>query len=112
MSTAPTLQPVTEVLTRSVATRRLDRQPAPQTSPTASVSMFYSTLLLAATALTGLVSAQNYSTSGAIAVDPNSVDYDTRLSWCRAQTNSCPQICGGQAYPNTCDAVSWIATAT
>jgi len=68
--------------------------------------MFYSTLLVAATAFTGFVSAQNYSTSGAISITPSSVDYDTRLSWCRAQTNSCPQICGGTASPNTCDAVS------
>jgi len=68
--------------------------------------MFYSTLLLAATALTGLVGAQNYSTSGNISITPNSVDYNTRLAWCRAQTNSCPQICGGQASPNTCNAVS------
>lgn len=25
--------------------------------------------------------------------------------WCEAQRNSCPQICGGQAFPNTCDPV-------
>ena len=67
--------------------------------------MFYSTVLLAATALTGLVSAQNYSTSGPLSITPSSVDYNTRLAWCRAQTNSCPQICGGQASPNTCDPV-------
>ena len=68
--------------------------------------MFYSTLLIAASAFTGLVSAQTYSTSGNLTIDPNGVDYNTRLSWCRAETNSCPLICGGQASPNTCDAVS------
>lgn len=68
--------------------------------------MFYKSFLLATTALTGLVSAQNYSTSGALSVVPNSVAYVLRQSWCRAQTNSCPEICGGQAYPNNCDPVS------
>ncbi|KAK4546043.1 hypothetical protein LTR36_002180 [Oleoguttula mirabilis] len=74
--------------------------------------MFYSTLLIAATALTGLVSAQNYSTSGALTIDPSGVLYDTRLAWCRAETNSCPQICGGQASPNTCDATTLNYTCT
>ncbi|TKA79773.1 hypothetical protein B0A55_03299 [Friedmanniomyces simplex] len=74
--------------------------------------MFYSTLLLATTALTGLVSAQNYSTSGPISVTASSVPYDTRLSWCRAQQNSCPQICGGQAYPNNCDSNTLNYTCT
>ncbi|KAK3115823.1 hypothetical protein LTR53_004442 [Teratosphaeriaceae sp. CCFEE 6253] len=74
--------------------------------------MFYSTLLLAATALTGLVSAQNYSTSGPLTIDPNGVSYDLRLAWCRAQQNSCPQICGGQAYPNNCDANTLNYTCT
>lgn len=73
--------------------------------------MFYSTLLVAATALTGLVSAQNYSTSGALSIDVSQVPYDTRLAWCRAETNSCPEICGGQASPNTCDAVSSASIA-
>jgi len=68
--------------------------------------MFYSTLLLAATALTGLVSAQNYSTSGPLTVVPSSVDLTLRQAWCRGQQNSCPLICGGQAYPNNCDPVS------
>ena len=68
--------------------------------------MFYSTLLIAASAFTSIVSAQNYSTSGALSITPSGVDYNTRLAWCRAETNSCPEICGGQASPNTCDAVS------
>lgn len=68
--------------------------------------MFYSTLVAAA-AFTAAVSAQNYSTSGTnLTIDPNSVDYDVRQAWCRAQQNSCPMICGGQASPNTCDPVS------
>lgn len=69
--------------------------------------MFYSTLAIAATAFTTFASAQNYSTSGGnLTIDPNSVGYATRQSWCRAQTNSCPQICGGQASANDCNPVS------
>jgi hypothetical protein len=93
----------------NLLTRTLDSsQINPSSTPAhrTSASMFYSTLLIATSALAGLVSAQNYSTSGPLSIVPSSVDYDLRLSWCRAQTNSCPQICGGQAYPNSCDAVS------
>jgi len=72
--------------------------------------MFYSTLIVAASAFTGLVSAQNYSTSGSnLTVVPSSVDYPTRQSWCRAQTNSCPELCGGQTSANDCDPVSPLA---
>ncbi|GAB7349553.1 hypothetical protein MBLNU459_g0251t2 [Dothideomycetes sp. NU459] len=74
--------------------------------------MFYSTtVLLAATALSGLVSAQNYSTSGNISVVPSSVDYATRQAWCRAQTNTCPLICGVTSA-NTCDpgALTYVCT--
>lgn len=70
-------------------------------------NMFYSALLVAGTAFTGLVHAQNYSMTN-ISVVPDSVDYDTRLSWCQAQHNSCPVLCGGvpDTANNTCDAVS------
>lgn len=68
--------------------------------------MFSSRLVIAAAALCGVVSAQVYSTSGNITVDPNSVPDATRLGWCRAQTQTCPQVCGGQASPNSCDPVS------
>lgn len=71
--------------------------------------MFYSTLLLAAAAFTGLASAQNYSTSGPLTVPADSVPIDLRLSWCRAQINNCPLICGGTASTNTCDGVSMTA---
>ena len=56
-------------------------------------------------ALASLVSCQNYSTSGPLTINPDSVDYDTRLAWCRAQTTTCPQICSGTDSANTCDAV-------
>ncbi|KAK0859942.1 hypothetical protein LTS02_008809 [Friedmanniomyces endolithicus] len=74
--------------------------------------MFYSTLLIAATALNGFVSAQNYTTSGPINITASSVPYDTRLAWCRAQQNSCPMLCGGQASPNSCDSNSLAYTCT
>ena len=72
-------------------------------------NMISSSFLLAVTALTGIVSAQNYSTQGPLTVDPNSVPYVTRQAWCRAQLNTCPMICSGQASPNTCDPVCDIA---
>ncbi|KAK5737426.1 hypothetical protein LTR17_006653 [Elasticomyces elasticus] len=74
--------------------------------------MFYSTLLIAATAFTGFVSAQNYSTSGPLTIDPNGVPYADRLAWCRSQQISCPQLCGGVAQPNTCDSNTLNYTCT
>lgn len=77
----------------------------PNTIPP-SINMFYSTVLLAAAAFTGLASAQNYTTSGPLNITASQIDPNTRASWCLAQTHSCPEICGGQAYPNSCDQVS------
>ncbi|KAI6893118.1 hypothetical protein KC318_g12838 [Hortaea werneckii] len=96
--------------------------------------MLYSTFLVAATAFTGFVSAQSTSntqsssgaqtTSGAqnqtgtqtgstgddgegqYTIDPNSVDLSERQNWCRAQFNTCNSVCGGQAFPNECDATT------
>lgn len=63
-------------------------------------NMFYSTIILAASAaLSGLASAQT-------SIDPNSVSTTDRSSWCRAETNSCPVLCGGAITNNTCDSVS------
>jgi hypothetical protein len=71
--------------------------------------MFHSTTLLAVVAaFSAFTSAQNYSTTGPLSVDPNSIPSSLRQTWCRAQTTSCPQICGGRAQPNTCDPVSRI----
>lgn len=81
-----------------------------------SHDMFYSSILLAATAMTGLASAQanstdpwsfstNYSTSGVIAINPDSVTYTTRQAWCRAEINTCDEICGSYSA-NSCDPVS------
>ncbi|KAH9844510.1 Pci domain-containing protein [Teratosphaeria destructans] len=64
--------------------------------------MFFSTILLAATAAVG-VSAQNYSTSGPLSIVPDSVAYNTRLAWCVSENNNCREICGGQATVS-CDA--------
>ncbi|KAL1304872.1 hypothetical protein AAFC00_003795 [Neodothiora populina] len=71
--------------------------------------MFSSAILLAATAMTGLVSAQSpwtfatsYSTSGPIAINPDTVDPALRATWCRAETESCRQICSTYSA-NTCD---------
>ncbi|KAI7345790.1 hypothetical protein KC354_g14550 [Hortaea werneckii] len=99
--------------------------------------MLYSTFLVAATAFTGLVSAQSSSstqsssgaqTTGALnqtgtqtgqtgddgegqyTIEPNSVPLATRQNWCRAQFNTCNSVCGGQAFPNNCDATTLVYT--
>lgn len=67
--------------------------------------MLYSTIFFAASAFTGLAAAQ----SGNYTIDPNSVDATTRANWCRAETNTCPVLCGGNLYKsNTCDQVSLV----
>lgn len=74
--------------------------------------MLYSTLLVAAAAFSGFVSAQNSSTpiGDCCTVPANEVSDDLKESWCRAQTNTCPEICGGLGQVanggNTCDDVS------
>lgn len=55
--------------------------------------MLYASLLLAASAFSGLVAAQNFSQC--CTINPGSVDTDTRQSWCRAEQNTCPELCGG-----------------
>ena len=77
-----------------------------ETTKQTSINMFYSTLLIAATALSGLVSAQNFSYNGPYVVDPGTVDPDLRTAWCRGQTASCSSICHGDASMNNCDPVS------
>ena len=64
------------------------------------------TLLALAGLFAGLTSAQNSSGSYPYTINPGIVDINTRNTWCQAQTNSCPQICDGSAFPNTCDPVS------
>ncbi|TKX25344.1 hypothetical protein C1H76_2577 [Elsinoe australis] len=59
--------------------------------------MFYSSLLVAATAMTSMVAAQ-------IQINPGSVPQTERNSWCDAQRNTCPLICNGTGTTsNTCD---------
>ncbi|KAH0291360.1 hypothetical protein M436DRAFT_70532 [Aureobasidium namibiae CBS 147.97] len=63
--------------------------------------MLYSTIFFAASAFSGLAAAQVQS--GNYTIDPNSVDSTTRANWCRAETNTCPILCGGNLYKsNTC----------
>jgi hypothetical protein len=89
----------------------LTRALSAQTS-SSPIAMLYSSLLLAASALTGLVAAQqNYTTyTECCTIDPNSVDSKLRQDWCRAQLNTCPELCGGigklASGGNLCDPVS------
>ncbi|KAF1971407.1 hypothetical protein BU23DRAFT_555948 [Bimuria novae-zelandiae CBS 107.79] len=77
--------------------------------------MLYTTLLAASAVFSGLVAAQN-STSNlqlpngiqpCCKVDANRVPQNQRSTWCNAQQNTCPEICGGQgqiaAGGNNCD---------
>jgi len=71
--------------------------------------MFYSTVLLAAAAFTGAVTAQSMNETGTgPKIDAGSVTYATRQQWCRIQTQNCPRICDGatEAGGNICDPVS------
>ncbi|WPH01141.1 Hypothetical protein R9X50_00397600 [Acrodontium crateriforme] len=81
------------------------------TITTALANMLFRALL-AATAFTGLVSAQNATST--YTVDPNSVAATERATWCANQRTNCYSICGGQAYPNTCDdtTLAWTCTCT
>lgn len=66
--------------------------------------MFYSTVVLAAAAFSGLVAAQ--SGNSTVTIDPNSVTAATRQTWCRAQLQTCPKLCPDErttAGGNTCD---------
>jgi len=66
--------------------------------------MLYSKLFVVAATFTGFVAAQGFNDT-CCGVDPNSVDSDDRIAWCRAQTNTCPEICGGRTSSNTCNQV-------
>jgi len=47
------------------------------------------------------------NTSECCNVDPTTVDVNIRLSWCRAQTNTCPLLCSnGNVDNNTCDSTT------
>ncbi|PWY69587.1 hypothetical protein BO70DRAFT_365862 [Aspergillus heteromorphus CBS 117.55] len=54
----------------------------------------------------GLVAAatasSNYTFPGGFNL--SAISYSTRSSWCTAERNSCPEICGGVATSNSCDA--------
>jgi hypothetical protein len=67
-------------------------------TPTA---MLYTSLLAAAAAFSGLVSAQNDTTGlpssigPCCTVDANTIPQAKKESWCQAETNTCPDVCGG-----------------
>lgn len=68
--------------------------------------MFYSTAVIAAAAFSGLVAAQSTNETGTgPQINAGSVDYTTRQTWCRIQTQTCPQLCNGPTEPNgnNCD---------
>jgi hypothetical protein len=70
--------------------------------------MFYSTAVIAAAAFSGLVAAQSTNETGTgPTIDAGSVAYSLRQTWCRSQTQTCPQLCEDNRFQtNTCDPVS------
>lgn len=78
--------------------------------------MLYSTLLVAASAFSSFVVAQNASTpiGACCTVDANRIPDDQKADWCQAEQNTCPEICGGQGQiasgGNDCDNVGLVLT--
>lgn len=69
--------------------------------------MLFTTFTVALAAFGSAVSAQANFTSCCNVV-PTTVDQTVRLSWCRAQQNTCPETCqNGQVSANACDAVRY-----
>ncbi|KAF2433285.1 hypothetical protein EJ08DRAFT_731634 [Tothia fuscella] len=74
--------------------------------------MLYRNFLACVSAVAGIVFAQANTTAGGTPGDftaccsilPNSIKPELRLSWCRAQQNTCPETCpNGQTSKNDCD---------
>ncbi|KAF2099160.1 hypothetical protein NA57DRAFT_76392 [Rhizodiscina lignyota] len=66
--------------------------------------MLARTLILAVSALASFSLAQSFANAtDCCTLNPGSVTLQMRQSWCMAERNSCPQICGGQTSANDCD---------
>ncbi|KAI9924135.1 hypothetical protein ASPWEDRAFT_38468 [Aspergillus wentii DTO 134E9] len=72
--------------------------------------MLPSVVLLSTLAASVAASSGNYSLPDSFNV--GEVELSTRNSWCTAERNSCPKICGGVAYGNTCDPETLDFTCT
>ncbi|KAL0254689.1 hypothetical protein SLS55_009211 [Diplodia seriata] len=64
--------------------------------------------LVAVSALSGFAAAQSSASSASATAastvsEPSSVPAADRNTWCRAQLQSCPTLCGGSTSNNTCD---------
>ena len=71
--------------------------------------MLYTTGLIAVAALTGFASAQNTTIIPCCSVPATQVPLDQKTTWCQAERNTCPELCGGlgkiATNGNTCDPV-------
>lgn len=97
------------ITARVLANQRVAITALQHSSTHQTASMFYSTALLAATAVfSSFANAQDNGTTDIsdLSIDPNSVEFNLRQAWCRAQRNTCPVLCEGFASSNTCDPVS------
>lgn len=64
--------------------------------------MLFTSVLVAAASLSGLALAQSNDTTNlppgiepCCTVDANIVPTELKDAWCKAQRNTCPEICGG-----------------
>jgi hypothetical protein len=87
--------------------------------------MLYSTLLVAATAFSSFAAAQNGTSDLTLpagfetccSLPLNQINSSQTATWCKANTNTCPDLCGGgqgslAAQGNLCNEVSDVmATA-
>ncbi|CAD0059167.1 unnamed protein product, partial [Aureobasidium pullulans] len=73
-------------------------------------NMLYSSIFLAASALSGLAAAQVQT--GNYTIDPNSVEATTRAAWCRSEFNTCNTLCANSYKTNSCDqnALTYVCT--
>jgi hypothetical protein len=100
------LHELTAVLPSRKASYSSKFSASPQVTLYNHFTMFYSRLFVAVSALASIASAtSNFTTC--CNIDPATVDSPTRAAWCRAQQNSCPELCpDGNAAVNNCDSVS------
>ncbi|PLB54275.1 hypothetical protein P170DRAFT_12103 [Aspergillus steynii IBT 23096] len=67
-------------------------------------------ILLLSTLVASATAANNYTLPEGF--DLNKVNPSTRASWCVAERNACPKICGGVSNANSCDPSTLDFTCT
>jgi hypothetical protein len=75
--------------------------------------MLYTTVFVAIATLSGFASAQNTTIIPCCSVPATDVPTSLKTSWCQAERNTCPELCGGLGNiangGNTCDQVCLLS---